>query len=185
MIRSLRTACALVLLSAIQTTSAQEIEFPKPAAEHEWLKKFVGEWTTESKAIGIPGQPETPCKGTVSCRMLGEFWVVNEWNLNMDGMEMKGLQTIGFDPAKKKYIGTWVDGVTSHMWKYEGDVEDNCRIVLQAKGPNFMAEGRETDFRDIYEFKSDTEMIVTSRMLGEDGKWITFMNGVATRKPGR
>jgi hypothetical protein len=185
MIRIMNTACVLILLSAFQATDAQQPDFPKPAAEHEWLKKFEGEWTTESKATMIPGQPEMQCKGTVSCRMLGGFWVVNEWNGDMNGVEFKGLQTLGFDPAKKKYVGTWVDGMTSHMWKYEGQVEDNRRIVLQAKGPNFMAEGKETDFRDIYEFKSDTEMIVKSEMLGEDGKWITFMHGTSTRRPSK
>ena len=37
-------------------------------------------------------------------------------------------------------------------------------------------------FRDIYEFKSKDEIATSSQILGEDGKWITFMNGTAKRK---
>jgi hypothetical protein len=44
-----------------------------------------------------------------------------------------------------------------------------------------MSEGKRTKFQDIYQFKSADEMLLTSRMLGEDGKWITFMSGTAKR----
>jgi len=160
-------------------------EFPGPEKEHQWLKKFVGDWSTSSKAVMAPDAAPMECTGTIQSRMLGEFWVVNDMQSAVQGDPMRGVQTIGFDPAKKKYVGTWVDSMTSHMWIYEGTVDKaGKKITLEADGPNFMADGKMTKFRDAYEFKTPDHIIITSSMLGEDGKWITFMSGDAKRIKG-
>ncbi len=96
---------------------------------------------------------------------------------------MVGVQTIGYDAAKKKYVGTWVDSMTDFMWKYEGSVDKSGKILtLEAEGPNFASPGKLTKFQDIYEFKSADVIAITSKMLGDDGKWVTFMSGSANRK---
>ena len=45
-----------------------------------------------------------------------------------------------------------------------------------------MADGKLTKFEDIYEFKFENEIAMSSRMLGRDEKWVTFMSGNATRR---
>jgi hypothetical protein len=73
--------------------------------------------------------------------------------------------------------------MTSFMWKYEGSVDASGKVLtLDADGPNFMeGDGKLTKFQDIYEFKTVDEFLMTSRMLGRDGKWVTFMTGKAKR----
>ena len=182
MLRAL--SCLLVgIVCMAAPVVAQEPEFPQPQKEHQWLEKFAGEWVTESEAIMGPDQPPVTCKGTMSSRMLGGFWVINELRGDYQGTIVTGIQTIGYDPARKKYVGTWVDSMMNHMWKYEGDVDKSGKkLVLEAEGPNLMAEGKMTKFREAYEIKSADHIIVTSSMLGEDGKWITFMTGNMRRK---
>jgi hypothetical protein len=46
--------------------------------------------------------------------MLGGFWVVSESQADIAGTQMNAMQTIGYDPEKKKYVGTWVDWVQPH-----------------------------------------------------------------------
>ena len=162
---------------------AQIPEMPKPKPEHAWLEKFVGDWTTDSKGTMGPGQPTMECKGTLSSRKLGGFWILNEMKGDMAGTPMIGVQTIGYDEKKKQYVGTWVDTMSDFMWKYEGTVDKTGKILtLEADGPNFAEPGKQTKFQDIYEFKGEDEMIITSKMLGSDGKWSTFMSGLAKRK---
>ena len=176
----IRAAFVALMLCFSSLSYAQE--FPKPQAEHEWLKQFVGEWETEALAPAAPGQPEMKCQGTIKSRMLGEFWVVNESKAEMPGVSVTAVQTIGYDPEKKVYIGTWVDSMMNHLWKYEGSVDETGKILtLAAEGPNCMADGKLAKFRDSYEFKSKDEIAVSSQMQGEDGKWITFMTGSAKR----
>jgi hypothetical protein len=124
--------------------------------------------------------------------MLGEFWVVSEyrgdWVVSENrgetgGTSMTAIQTIGYDPEKKKYVGTWVDSMTTFIWKYEGTVDESGKtLTLEAEGPNFMAAGKLAKFRDAYEFKSKDHIVATSSMQGEDGKWVTFMTGNLRRK---
>lgn len=176
--------CLLIVLPLIlsEVTVAQEALQSTPLEEHKWLQKFDGTWTSESKGTMGPDQPEIQCSGTMTCRVLGNFWIMNEWTNEMQGASLIGIQTIGYDPNKKKYVGTWVDNMMNHMWQYEGVVVDRKKLILEAKGPNFTAPGKEAMFRDSYEFLSDNEIRVTSEMQGEDGKWITFMTGTAKRQ---
>lgn len=160
-------------------------EPPKPPAaqkEHVWLQQFVGEWETESEGT-IPGQPPMKCKGTMRSRMLGNYWVMSDLQGDAMGMQMHGVQTIGYDAASKKYIGTWIDSMMDHMWKYTGSVDAAGKtLTLEAEGPNFLQPGKVSKFRDSYEFKSKDHIVATSSMQGEDGKWTTFMTGNVRRK---
>lgn len=168
---------AVASLSAIR---AQEMpQFPGPETEHQWLKQFVGEWEAKSEArMGGPDQSLMQCQGTMTSRMLGEFWVVSELTNNMGDMTMTGIQTLGYDREKKKYVGTWVDSMTSNLWKYEGTVDESGKtLTLEAEGPNCMSGGKMTKFRDAYEFKSKDHIVATSSMQNEDGKWVVFMTG--------
>ena len=40
-------------------------------------------------------------------------------------------------------------------------------------------------YKDVYEFKSDDHRVLTSRMLGDDGQWDTFMTAEYHRKKTR
>ncbi|MCC6509458.1 MAG: DUF1579 domain-containing protein [Pirellulaceae bacterium] len=176
MLRNIGFLVFSLCLSSLAT--AQGPEFPGPEKEHALLKQFAGQWTTQSEGKMGPDSPPMQCKGTMSSRMLGGFWVVNELRGDMAGQPMTAIQTIGYDPAKKKYVGTWVDNMMNHMWKYEGSVDAAGKtLTLEADGPNYMAAGKMTKFRDAYEFKSADHIRATSSMLGEDGKWVTFMTG--------
>jgi hypothetical protein len=129
-----------------------------------------------------PDEPPMECSGTIDSRMIGEFWVVNEMKGNDQNLPMHGLQTIGYDPQKEKFVGTWVDSMMNHLWIYEGQFDDTGKkLTLEAEGPNFMADGKLTKFRDAYEFDTPDHIIITSSMLGEDGKWVSFMTGEAKR----
>lgn len=174
-------AFCVVVVSAVQAQEPPQL--PGPTKEHKWLQQFVGQWSTHSKADMGPGQPAMECEGSIVSRMIGGFWVVNEMKAEMAGSSMVGIQTVGYDAAKKKYVGTWVDSMVNYMWRYEGTVDKTGKILtLEAEGPNFMADGKLTKFQDVYEFKSADEIAIFSKMLGEDGKWITFMTGTAKRK---
>lgn len=175
------TAC---LLSVVCTQLfAQEMpEMPGPVKEHEWLKQFVGEWEFLNKGTMGPDQPAIETKGTVNSKMLGGIWVVNEMKMEAFGSPMTALQTIGYDPEKKKYVGTWVDSMMNHMWHYEGTLDESGKkLTLEAEGPDFSEPGKKAMFRDAYEFKSADEIIATSSIQAADGTWSDFMTGKMTR----
>ena len=173
----------LLLVSAFPVEGQEPPQMEKPIEQHEWLMKFVGKWETESKAKMAPGQPDVDCNGTMSSKSVGKFWIVTDIKSSLLGHEFTGVQTLGYDPKLKKYVGTWVDSHNSHMWKYEGTVsKDGSTLTLNATGPNMSVPGTEATYRDIYEFKSNDELVIRSEMEVEDGKWMTFMSGHGKRK---
>lgn len=184
--KSLKIASALLVILTLTTSAGlgQEMpQFPSAKKEHEWLKKFVGEWTFESEGTMGPGQPLLKCTGSMSSRMLGELWVISDTTAHMPMAEVQAIQTIGYDPVKKEYVGTWVDSMMNHLWHYHGSVDESGRkLTLEAEGPNFMVQGKLTKFRDAYEFETPDHIIATSSMLNDNGEWVTFMTGHFRRK---
>lgn len=171
-----------LLTASILVAQEPAQKLPGPQKEHDLLKQFVGEWETEMDTSG-PGEKPMTCKGTMSSKMLGGFWIVSEIETEMMGAPMKGLQTIGYDPKSKKYIGTWVDTMMNHLWKYSGSVDEKGKtLTLEADGPSFTGDDKLAKYRDAYEFKSKDHIVMTSSAQGEDGKWVIFMTGNLKRK---
>lgn len=174
---------AAVSRMACGIADAQEPVASTPTAEHQWLQRFVGRWKAESCTPDGGDQPAMQCTGEVTVRSLGGLWIVSEIKMTMQGQSTEAVQTIGYDPKQKQYVGTWVDGMMNHLWHYEGarDATGN-KLMLVAEGPSMTDPNATTKYRDSYEFKSADEIVSTSEIQGPDGKWITFMTGRMTRE---
>lgn len=176
-------AVAIVSMGAVSV--AQEMPaFPPSAPEHELLERFVGVWEMEGECGDGSGGASVTNIGVIRGRMLGERWIVNEIEIEVEGSRVVGLQTIGFDPARSKYVGTWSDSVQNHLWVYEGEYDPATRtLTLSTEGPNLMGDGAMAPFRDTYEFVDDDHIVSRSSALGEDGQWVEFMSSDMRRKP--
>lgn len=166
----------VVLFFSMNLACAQEMLGPTP--EHKWLEKFVGKWESASNAPAGPDGEAMECKGTATYRMLGGLWVISEMSGEMPGMKFEAVQTIGYDPEAKAYVGTWVDSMMNHLWKYKGHVDETGnKLLLEAEGPNPMDAGKIAKFRDSYEFDGKDHIIARSEIMGEDGEWVEMMTG--------
>ena len=156
----------------------------EPQKEHQWLQKFIGEWTFEGEAPMEPGKPPEKFRWTESVRPVGDLWVLAECQAEMPGCgPSTTVLTIGYDPLKGRFVGTFVASMMTHLWVYEGTLDSTGRVLsLDTEGPNMAAEGKTAKYKDVYEFKSDDHRVVTSHMLGDDGQWHTFMTAEYHRK---
>ena len=148
---------------------------PTPTKEHEWLQQLVGEWTYESEAVMGPDQP--PCKfhGKDTVRTLGGLWVLCESEGEMPGGgTSQMIMTLGFDPAKNRFVGTFIASVMTYLWLYDGSLAGNV-LTLDAPGPSFTEPGKVVQYQDIIEIKDKNNRTLTSQALGDDGKWTRFM----------
>lgn len=176
------TCFAALVLTAGVIIAAEPPAMPQPTKEHEWLKKFAGEWEIETEIFMEPGKPPMKTKSTESARMLGGFWVVGESKGEMMGAPFTGIMTFGYDPEKKKYVGTWIDSNTSMLWNYLGTVDASGNILTLESEGMCPLEGRVCQFRDTIEFKSPDHRVLTGARLGTDGKWTTMVTVNAKRK---
>jgi Protein of unknown function (DUF1579) len=157
----------------------------EPQKEHKWLQKLIGEWTYETDATMGPDKPPEKYKGTESVRSLGGLWILAEGQGEMPGGGVATtMLTLGYDPQKKRYVGTWIGSMMTYLWVYEGGTLDaNEKVLtLEAEGPDMAAEGKLAKYKDVIEFKSDDHRVLTSHMLGNDGKWQELMTANYRRK---
>lgn len=173
---------ATFLASAFLATAQEPPQMPKPTKEHEWLQKFVGNWTSETSIHMEPGKPPMKAEGSETVKSLG-FWIVSEGKSDMMGQPFLFTLTLGYDPEAKSYTGTWIDSMNSFLWQYKGTVDKSGKtLTLESEGPCPMLPGKMYKFKEVTEFKSDDERTFTSSMQGDDGKWITLATGVSKRK---
>jgi Protein of unknown function (DUF1579) len=149
----------------------------EPQQEHQWLQQLVGEWTYEAEATMAPGQPPSKCEGSERVRSLGGLWILAEGQGEMPGGgAATTVLTLGYDPQKQRYVGTWIGSMMTHLWVYDGTLDAAGRVLtLTAEGPHMAAEGKMAKYKDEIEFKSDDHRVLTSHMRGEDGEWRGFM----------
>jgi Protein of unknown function (DUF1579) len=165
----------------------QETMIVKPQKQHQWLQKFVGEWTYEGEVLMGPDQPPEKTTGTESVRSLGDLWIVAEGQGEMPGCDAATtMMTLGYDPQKQRYVGTWVGSVMTYLWLYDGELNaEETVLTLNAEGPAMSecsgsedgtADSKMAQYKDVVEFKSDDHRLLTSHLLGDNGQWIQFMS---------
>lgn len=173
----------LLVIGLAAACQAQVPEMPAPQKEHEWLKKLAGEWVSETEIFMEEGKPPLKGTGTESAQVMGGFWLVANGTGEMMDMKMKSLFTLGYDPLSKQYVGTWVDSMTSNLWKYTGEVsKDGTKLTLSTEGPCMHLDNKVMKFKETIELKGPDEKIFTSAMQQEDGKWQTMVVVKSKRK---
>lgn len=170
----------------METTNTQQEQamHAEPQQEHQWLQKLVGEWTCETEANMGADRPPEKATGTESVRLLGGLWILAEGQGEMPGGgEATTMMTIGYDPQKQRYIGTWVGSMMSYLWLYDGELDAAKNILtLNSDGPSMTSEGKIGKYKDVIEFKSDEHRVMTSHFLSDDGQWHHFMTVNYQRK---
>lgn len=156
----------------------------EPQKEHQWLQQLIGDWTAEMTCSMGPDQPPGSSKGTESVRSLGGLWTLGEGQGETpDGQAMTSLMTLGFDPARGRFVGSFVASMMTMMWIYEGALSaDGKSLVLDTEGPSMTGDGSMAKYQDIITFLSPDHRTLTSRSPGPDGQWTEFMSAHYRRK---
>ncbi len=117
------------------TATAATAQFPTASKEHKILKLENGKWDAAVTMFMGPAGKYTPprkSKGKESNRMIGEFWVVSDFSGEFEGMKFTGQGQFGYDAAKKKYVGTWIDSFNSYPTKMVGTYDADGKTMTYA-----------------------------------------------------
>ena len=121
-----------------------EMEIAKPQKEHEFLKRIVGDWVMTSSSGHEGYDADDPSQQfTETVRSVGGLWIIGNGTGKMpDGTDMTAVITVGFDPAKGNFVGTWVGSMMTNLWVYKGWLEEDGKtLTLEAEGPAFDGSG--------------------------------------------
>ena len=149
----------------------------EPEKGHYWLQKLIGDWTYEGEATMEAGKPAEKFKGTESVQSLGGLWIQANGRGEMpDGDTAMMVMTLGFNPQTKRYVGTWIGSMMTHLWLYDGELDAaETTLTLNSEGPAMGTPEKMAKYRDVIEIVSDDRRTLRSHTLGDDGEWHAFM----------
>ena len=117
-----------------------------PSPEHEKLQKSIGQWIVDCKFFMGPDAPPTETKGKEQVESVGPYWVRSKFECDFMGQPFEGRCQVGYDPIKGKFISTWIDQMSPHIFVLEGNFDESGKTLnLRGKGPDH--QGGITDYR--------------------------------------
>ena len=106
----------------------------EPVAQHALLKRMAGTWDALVQA------GEASEKGTYSCELgMNGLWLTSDFDGQLMGAPYQGHEVLGWDPDKKKYVGCWVDSMTSALTLTEGTWDEAKQsLTMESLAPDPM-----------------------------------------------
>ena len=172
--------CAAPVLST--KAAGQPPPMPKPGPEHGVLKMDVGTWDAVVEINQGPGAPATKSKGvevnTMGCSGL---CLITDFKGDMAGSPFLGHGVTTWDPAKKKYVGSWTDSMSTGLAIGESTYDAAAKKATGSmEGPDHT--GKLVKARSVVEWKNATTRVMTMFAPGPDGKEMETMKITYTRR---
>lgn len=167
------TAAAWLGLPAVAV--AQDMPpMPKPGPEHKMLAEDVGTWDATIEIFAPDGSTITS-KGvetnTLGC---GGLCLVSDFKGEMmPGTSFHGHGVTTWDPAKKRYVGSWTDSMSMGLGVGESTYDPATRTVTGSMTmPD--ASGAMATMKSKVEYK-DGQRVMTMYTPGPGGKDVMTM----------
>jgi hypothetical protein len=156
----------------------------EPQKEHAWLTALVGEWAFEGEAACAQGEAPARFEGTETMRALGGIWVIGEGRGEMpDGGPSQTLITLGYDPAKGTFVGSFVASMMTHLWIYHrGTLDEAGKVLtLESEGPDMFGGTGSLSYRDVLELDDAGQRLLRAFVQSPDGDWRSLMTATYRR----
>jgi len=147
---------------------------------HLYLKDFVGEWDVQTTAWMQPGMDPAITHGSGKAELImgGRYLKLN-FTGTMMGQPFEGLQIIGYDNLKEKYISFWIDNSGTAFYLTEG-VRDKNVVTEMGEWPDPVTGGTQK-VKMVTTLVSDDEYVLEMFMIIGAGEFKSLENR-ATRK---
>jgi len=166
MSRTLTLSLGLSLLVAASNLAQESSPpAPKPGPEHAKLKKMEGTWD----AVVIE-QDGKKTKGVMTYKMeCGGLWLCSDFKGEHMAQPFYGKGFDSYDPASKRYVGTWVDSYLTSPLNFEGTYDEKTKTLTsngQCNGP----DGKPMKMKMVTKMIDDDHETFEMFMIGPDGK---------------
>jgi hypothetical protein len=174
--RSLPLFSALLL--AINPLAAQEM--PKPQAEHQKLAQSVGTWDAAIETLGMDGKTHNTKGVSVKKMGPGGFWLIDDFQGEMNGVQFTGHGALGYDPRQQLYVQSWIS-MTPMLMVFTGAF-DRAGKVLTMTGESPGMDGTPIKVKNVTTWTSADSMTFELFVVMPDGKEWKNMTITYTRR---
>ncbi|MBH0239553.1 DUF1579 domain-containing protein [Methylobrevis albus] len=143
--------------------------------EHRWLAQLAGDWIIDDPD-GTMEHPSPPWREHVD--MVGEFWIAGVSTGEMPGGGAAETRiTLGFDPARGRFVGSFIGSMMTYLWIYDGELDaGGTTLTLNADGPDLTDPSRMRHYRDVITIVSADERRFEGFFEADDGSWQRMMS---------
>jgi hypothetical protein len=171
------------MVFSVAPAAGQEMPpMPKPGPEHELLKQEAGTWDAVVEITPGPGAPVQKSTGVETARVgCGGLCLITDFKGEMMGMTFEGHGVTTWDPAKKKYVGTWTDSMSRGLAIGESTYDPATKASTGwMEGADHT--GAVMKMRSKVEWTGPTTRVFTMYSPGPDGKEVEGMKITYTRR---
>jgi hypothetical protein len=119
--------------------------------------------------------------GTLSVRPIGGLWI--QGDLREAGDPQLSVITLGFDPGRGRFVGTFVSSMQAAQWLYDGELDEATDVlVLDSEGESMAGDGSRALYHDIFELLGADRFVFRSETQTPAGEWVGFMRMTMTRQ---
>ena len=158
-------------------------KYMTPGEPHARLVKKAGDWNVAVKIWHSPDM-EVPEESTATSRIkaiMGGRYILEKVKGEAMGMPFEGLGISGYDNLTKKFIGVWVDTMSTGIIHSEGTPAQYGDIInFEGTHPDPL-RGRYDKTRSVERTISDDKFIFTSYKTSDDGREFKGMELTYTR----
>jgi hypothetical protein len=123
----------VLLLLTVAALPAQELA--KPQAQHRRLAQSVGTWDAAIQTVGGDGALHGSKGVSVQTQGPGGFWILDDFQGEMNGVRFTGHGAIGYDPQRKVYVQSWVS-MTPMLMVLTGAFDEAGKVLtMTGEGP--------------------------------------------------
>jgi len=80
---------------------------------------------------------EEPVAAKETVEAIGSLWTQSRFECEFMGMPYVGTGCVGYDTTKKKFVGTWIDNMSTYIALMEGDMDPATgTLVMRWKAPD-------------------------------------------------
>jgi Protein of unknown function (DUF1579) len=132
----------------------------QPGEQHKQLLKMVGKWNLALKSWMDPKAPPMETTGTAETKaLLGDRFVQTTVTSTMMGKPFAGVGISGYDKAKKKFVGTWMDSMSTGIMQAEGTADASGKVMTTQMTGTDPLTGKPTRMRIVGRWESDDKMV--------------------------
>lgn len=152
-------------------------EFQQPGPEHQELKRLVGTWDAVMEMAGQKTKATAVYKS-----ICGGMWLESEFEGELaPGVKFQGHGLDGYDQTKKKYVGVWVDSMSSAPMTMDGSYDDKTKTVTMT-GESVGPDGKPQKFKATTEYKDDDHFTFKMFMVQNGKEELAFTIAYTRRK---
>lgn len=157
------------------------MEATSPGEHHAALEPLIGRWDHTVTIWMEPGAEPMEMSATSEARwILGDRYVVQEYEGTFAGMPFHGRDLVGYDNLEEKYFSIWIDNHSTGPMVTWGTYDAETRtLTMEGTYSDPMTGRTGVATRTVTRFADDGTVVYESYGPGPDGEMIKVMEVVS------